>query len=84
MNGNPEFRLLIPRQFVTESQKEIIKTATDSLETAAETTGTLQLFLTIAVGLPLKALWLFMNQFQLIAYLHHISFKPANLGFALD
>lgn len=58
-----EFSLEIPRQFVSVDQKEVIEKATNSLETAAETTGALQLFLTIGVGLPLKALWIFMNQF---------------------
>ena len=49
------------------------------MEVAAETGGTLNILITFFLGISLKALWLFMNQFQIIAYLKHAQHKPANL-----
>ena len=41
------------------------------MKTATDTGGALNILITFFMGISLKALWIFMNHFQVIAYLKH-------------
>ena len=69
----------IPRQFKNQDEFNLMEQSNGALEVTYQSCGSLTLFATFLLGVSLKPLWNFKNAMQIIAYLRHLAYMPANV-----